>query len=283
MFDWEDLRHFAAFVRAGSLSGAAKVLGVDHATVARRIASLEASLDLKLVDRRARSYLLTDDGRRVGEYAEQMSTSSFALEHYAGAGQAAVQGEVVLSAPPVLLGSLIAVQVGKLTGRYPELALRLVGSKSRASLARREADIVISLARPSEPTLVVSLLGHLDYALYAKPGYLTSTSHPRYIGYDESQAKSVQHRWLLEKTVGSTFVVRSNDLRIQALACAGGAGIVLLPAFIAQEHGLIRVEPEAATLDIEVWMSVHEDVRNTPRIKAVMDFVKEHVRVLARW
>lgn len=280
MFDWEDLRHFSAFVRAGSLSAAAKSLAVDHATVARRIASLEASLDLKLVDRRARAYVLTESGQRVGEYAEQMTASSFALEHFAGAGQQWVQGEVVLSAPPAFLGSLIAPHVGALMQRYPDLTLRLVGSKTRASLARREADIAISLTRPKEPTLVASRLGYLDYALYAKPDYLTCTDHPVFIGYDDTQAKSVQHRWLLDKAAGRPLAVRSNDLRIQALAAAGGAGIVCLPAFIANEHGLVRVDPEAPTLNLDVWMAVHEDVRDTPRIRAVTDFVRAHVALL---
>ena len=86
MFDWEDLRYFSAFVAAGSLSAAAKALGVDHATVARRISSLEASLNLKLVDRRPRAYALTEQGRRVADFADQMTLSSFAFEHFASSG-----------------------------------------------------------------------------------------------------------------------------------------------------------------------------------------------------
>ena len=282
MFDWEDLRHFAAFVRAGSLAAAAKRLSVDHATVARRIASLENALNLKLVDRRSRTYVLTQQGLRVAEFAEQMSASSFGLEHYAGADQPDVQGEVVVSAPPVLLGSLIAPHAGALLAQHPALSLRLVGTKSRTSLARREADVAISLARPMEPTLVATLLGHLDYTLYASPAYLAANNPPRFIGYDESQAKSAQHRWLVEQAEGADFVVRSNDLRVQALAAAGAAGIVCLPAFIAVEHGLQRLDPHAATLNIEVWMAFHEDVRETPRIKAVTAFVRQCVAVLPR-
>lgn len=282
MFDWEDLRHFSAFVRAGSLAAAAKALAVDHATVARRIASLETALNLKLVDRRSRAYVLTHQGLRIAEFAEQMSASSFALEHYAGADQPDVQGEVVVSAPPVLLGSLIAPHVGALLAQHPALSLRLLGTKSRTSLARREADVAVSLARPLEPTLVATLLGHLDYALYASPAYLTQAGQPRFIGYDASQAKSVQHRWLVEQAKGGDFVLCSNDLRVQAVAAAGAAGIVCLPAFIAAEHGLQRVDPHAVTLNIEVWMAYHEDVRTTPRITTVTQFVRKCMQVLPR-
>ncbi|CAG8867859.1 HTH-type transcriptional regulator HdfR [Pseudomonas fluorescens] len=282
MFDWEDLRYFSAFVAAGSLSAAAKGLGVDHATIARRISSLETSLSLKLVDRRPRAYALTDQGRRVAEFADQMSMSSFALEHFASSGQQQVEGEVVLSAPPALLGSMIARRLADLYARYPLLRLKLVGSKSRASLARREADIAISLSRPTEPTLVASLLGLLEYRLYASAAYLRNRDQPVYIGYDESQAKSPQQRWLNTQAGGRPFALQSNDLRIQAQAAAGGVGIACLPAFMAQEYGLEPAREPGESMNIEIWLAVHEDVRDTPRIKAVTDFLNRNVRPLLR-
>ena len=282
MFDWEDLRYFSAFVAAGSLSAAAKALGVDHATVARRISSLEASLNLKLVDRRPRAYAVTEQGRRVADFADQMTLSSFALEHFASSGQEQVEGEVVLSAPPALLGSMIARRLGELYQRYPQLRLKLVGSKSRASLARREADIAIGLTRPTEPTLVASLLGHLEYRLYASPSYLRTFEQPAYIGYDASQARSPQQRWLNEQAGHRPFALQSNDLRIQAQAAAGGVGIACLPAFMAQEYGLEPVRNDGDSMSIEIWLAVHEDVRDTPRIKAVTDFVNRHMRPLLR-
>ncbi|MBC3485616.1 LysR family transcriptional regulator [Pseudomonas sp. SWRI100] len=282
MFDWEDLRHFSAFISAGSLSAAAKRLGVDHATVARRISSLEASLQLKLVDRRPRAYALTEQGVRVGEFAEQMLASSFALEHFASADQQAVAGEVVIAAPPALLGSMVARRLGELYKRYPALQLTLVGSKSRASLARREADVAITLARPTEPTLVASLLGHLEYRLYASAAYVRRREPHLYIGYDDSQAKSPQQRWLLEQAAGRPFALHSNDLRIQAQAAAGGVGVACLPGFMAEEYGLKQACEDARSMSIEIWLAVHEDVRNTPRIKAVTDFLLEQVKPLLR-
>lgn len=281
MFDWEDLRHFSAFVTSGSLSAAAKKLGVDHVTVARRIASLEASLQLKLVDRRPRAYVLTNEGIRAGEFAEQMLLSAFALENFASAGQQEIDGQVVVAAPPALLASMIAARLGELHLRHPLLRLKLVGSKSRTSLAKREADIAIALARPTEPTLVTSLLGHLDYGLYASPGY-RGWAQPVYIGYDESQAKSPQQRWLVEQAAGGPFVLQSNDLRIQAQAAASGMGIACLPLFIAQEYGLETAAGDDRSTSIALWLAVHEDVRATPRIKAVCDFIVEQVRPLLR-
>jgi DNA-binding transcriptional LysR family regulator len=161
------------------------------------------------------------------------------------------------------------------------LQLKLVGSKSRASLARREADVAIALARPTEPTLVASLLGHLEYTLYASAAYLRQREPQVYIGYDDSQAKSPQQLWLLKHATGRPFALQSNDLRIQAQAAAGGVGIACLPAFMAEEYGLKPVN-ENSSMSIEIWLAVHEDVRNTPRIKAVTDFLIEQVKPLLR-
>lgn len=277
MFDWEDLRYFTLFAKLGSLSAAARQLRVDHATVARRIAALEAALKLKLVDRRQRAYVLTEDGQRVSQFGEQMTLSSFALERFAGGEQAQVQGEVVVSSPPAFVGSLIAPRVGELTRRHPLLQLRLIGAKARASLTRREADITISLMRPSEPTLVARRLGQMEFRLYASPDYLARTRDYSFIGYDDSMDGSAQQNWLLEQANGRPITLTSNDLRLQAIAAAGGAGVVSLPAFMAAEHRLVLVDPDGPCLVREIWLAVHEDVRNAAPIRAVMDFIVECV------
>ena len=97
MRDWDDLRHFIALAREGTLSGAARALGVYHVTVARRIAALEAATALKLVDRRARSYALTDDGRRIAALAAPMEEAAFAVARAAQAAKPAISGEVVVT------------------------------------------------------------------------------------------------------------------------------------------------------------------------------------------
>src|SRR5690348_1730449 len=102
MLDWNDLHHFVTLAREGTLSAAARTLGVDHATVARRVAALEAAMALKLVDRRARSYALTDDGKRIADIAAPMEDIAFAVERATQASQPGVSGEVSVSAPPSL-------------------------------------------------------------------------------------------------------------------------------------------------------------------------------------
>ena len=277
MPDWDSLRFFSAFVREGSLAAAARSLDVEHATVARRIAALESSLNMKLVDRRGRVYQLTADGVRIGEYAARMESASFALQRFAAGEDSRIEGEVILSAPPAYLGTLVARRLGALREQHPRLQLRLVGAKSMASLARKETDIAIAFTRPQEQSVVAKSLGALRFFPYASRHYLATRNADQYefIGYDRSMAHSPQHQWLLDHLQGRALAVTSNDLRIQALAAVGNAGLVLLPDFLGKEYGLAQVPMDQLPLELPIWLAFHEDLRNSPKIRAVLDFLLE--------
>ncbi|WP_377705188.1 LysR family transcriptional regulator [Pseudoduganella sp. UC29_71] len=275
MFDWEDLRHFTVFAQEKSLSAAARQLKVDHATVARRLAALEAALGLKLVERRPRAYFLTPDGERIAELGQRMEQESLAVQRTAFAGQATIAGEVAVSAPPALAAALIAPRLGELRSHYPDLRLRLDGDTRNVSLMRREADIAIRLSRPADPELVVRQLGAVAFSLYATPACLQGDGGRTYIAYDASMDETPQYTWLLEQAGGAASVVlRSNDLAIQAAAAAAGVGIAVLPDFLGgQDPRLVRVPHRGAGLKREIWVAVHSDLRHAPRIQAVMAFL----------
>lgn len=273
MFDWEDLRYFSTFAQTGSLASAARKLGVDHATVARRIASLEASVNLRLVDRRPRSYILTEDGRKVARYGEQMSDAAYSLERFSGAGQGVVEGDVIIAAPHVFMGNLIAPHIGSFYKQYPRIRLSLTGTKERLSLARREADITLGLVRPVESAVVTRRLGQVNFTLYSSAEYLASGQELRVIAYDDSVADTPQQAWLKKHCAGRPVVFFSNDLRIQAITAAGHAGIALLPDYLAKEYHLVPVRPGGPVLAQDIWMSVHRDVRHASHVAPVIDFL----------
>ncbi|MBZ6388692.1 LysR family transcriptional regulator [Pantoea piersonii] len=275
MFDWEDLRYFSTFAQTGSLASAAKKLGVDHATVARRIASLEASVNLRLVDRRPRAYVLTEDGRQIAHYGEQMNASAYSLERYSSAEQSAVEGDVVVAAPPAFIASFIAPCIGSLRKDYPYLRLTLQVTKERLSLARREADITISMVRPVESAVRTQRIGQVRFTLYGSAEYLASSGERNVIAYDDSVTETPQQAWLKEQCTEQKVVFFSNDLRIQAVAAAGHAGIALLPDYLAKEYNLVPAEPDGPALIQDVWLSVHEDVRYARRISTVLEFLKD--------
>jgi len=281
MRDWENLRHFVALAREGSLSAAARSLGVDHVTVARRVAALEADTGLKLVDRRARSYHLTDDGRRIAATAMPMEDAAFAVARAVQAARSGPRGEIAISAPPSLANALIAPQLARLRRQHPDIRITLIGEKRAASLGRREADVALRLSRPPEPGLIARKIGSFGFSLYGSPAYLKDTPRPAFsfIGYDASMDGAPQEMWLKTVAADSAIVVRTSDLENQAAAARTGVGLAVLPHFLGDpDPGLRRYAITPAPPRRDVWLLVHRDLRRTPLVRAVMDFLTDCIR-----
>lgn len=280
MLDWDDLRHFTALADAGTLSAAARRLRVEHATVARRVAALEAATGAKLVDRRSGRYVLTDAGQRVAQHARRMEDEAFALERALQGSRETVAGTVSVSAPPLFASMLLAPRLTDLRRRHPQLHLRLLGEARWASLSRGEADVVLRLGRPADPTLVVRLAGSLAYGLFAAPGYAEATpaADVAFIAFDESLDHLPQQQMLLEEAGERPVVLRSNDLGIQMAAAQGGTGVVALPAFAAVQAGLVPVSPRRLTRDL--WLAYHQDLRGSAAVAAMVGFLVDCVGAL---
>lgn len=277
MFDWEDLRYFTVFAQEKSLSAAARKLGVDHATVARRIAAIEAALQLKLVERRPRSYFLTADGERIAELGARMQAESFSVQRLAVAGQRGFAGDVKVSAPPVMTALLIAPHLARLHSLHPDLRVHLSADTRNVSLVRREAEIAIRLSRPVDDELVVRKLGVVSFSLYGAAGYANHPPQMRsFIAYDTSMEGSAQQEWLHLQRGAAPVVMQSNDLEIQAVAARSGLGIAALPDFVGRKsEQLVRFPHQGQPLEREVWIAVHADLRKSQKILAVMKFLTE--------
>jgi DNA-binding transcriptional LysR family regulator len=278
MLDWENLRHFVAFAQAGSLAAAARRLQVEHATVARRIAALEAALGLKLVDRRARAYALTPDGERIAELGRRMEDEAQAVLRAAAAGQQQVGGQVSLSAPPMTASTLVAPHLGELHRRHPAIHLVLIAETRMASL-RSETDLALRLSRPDDPELVVRRLRRLRFSYYAAPEYLARTVPAQYafIGYDESLDDSPQQRQLFEFAAGRPLVLRSNSADVQRGGVRAGVGVALLadlPGHL-EDPAMVRLPGGCEVVERELWLVVHRDLRRAPAVRAVAEFLVE--------
>jgi DNA-binding transcriptional LysR family regulator len=281
MSDWENLRHFVVLAREGTLSGAARRLGVDHATVARRVAALEAETGLRLVDRRARSYQLTGDGKRIAATAAPMEEAAFAVGRAVQAAKPDLKGEVTISSPPSLANALVAPQLFRLRQRHPGIRIKLMGETRAASLNRREADVAVRLSRPHEPALIARKIGRFGFSLYGSSQYLRET--PRhafaFIAYDDGMDGAPQQKWLQRLAARSEIVLRTNDLENQAAAARTGVGLALLPHFLGDpDPGLRRFDITPAPPSREVWLLVHRDLRQAPPVRAVMEFLTGCIR-----
>ncbi|MNQ62558.1 DNA-binding transcriptional activator GcvA [compost metagenome] len=227
------------------------------------------------MDRRPRSYVITEDGERIAQLGRRMESESFAVQRTALAGQESYTGEVIVSAPPALACALIAPRINGLRTKHPRLSLQLIGSLGSASLSRREADIAVRLSRPTEPDLVARKIATLPFHLYGSTEYLanTATQDLTFIAYDESMEQSPQQDWLKAQAGDRPIRLRSNDLNIQATCAQAGAGVAALPCFLGRHYGLQAMESVGADLARDVWLVVHSDIRHTPAVQAMMSFL----------
>ncbi|MBI3898464.1 MAG: LysR family transcriptional regulator [Gammaproteobacteria bacterium] len=271
--DWNDLRFFLALIDASTLSGAARELGVEHTTVARRIDALEAQLTVRLFDRFPKGWSLTAEGAALVPHARRLEEEMHALIR-AAAGSATLSGVVRISAPPALTAYLLAPHLRDTLQRLPDIKIELLGEPREADLTRREAEIALRFRRPTAPGLVVRLLTTIQYSLYARTQYLTERAPPQweFLGYNDSLQHTPQQQWLDKIRGTRRYCLRTNDLSTLFRAVAAGIGVTVLPDYFEQQCSeLVRVESEPCPVKRKLWIVMHEDVRRAARVRIVAD------------
>lgn len=280
MVDWEDVRHFLAVAQSGTLSGAAREIKVDHATVSRRLAALETALDVKLVDRMPRSCRLTVLGRQVLERAVEMEAAADGIARLAKAAHAPLAGRITLSAPPVLATHLLTERLARFREEYPNIRLSLSAEAHRVSLSRREADVAVRFIRPDETSSVTRKIGVMAFGLYAHRSYahLATPERWEFITWDQAFADSPAQSWLLGIANGRSVVCELTYSSEHLVAVRAGVGVAGLPCFIGErDPDLVRIDERAPYFARDIWLLVHNDLRKTPAVRAVMDFVVDAV------
>ncbi len=279
MIDWQDLLYFAALARTGSLSAAARELGVDHATVGRRIAALERSLDLRLIDRRPRTSPLTADGRAIAELAAGMEENVEAIRRYSKSAVAGLSAAVKVSAPPSIAAHLLAPKATLFREEHSDITLTIAGVTRRAALNYGEADIAVRMTRPEESDLLVRRIGVMRFGLYAIPSVAQVPEKDWvFIGYDAAMEHLTQQTWLRSLLEGRPIVFRATDVFGQLEAARTGLGVVALPAFLGDgEPALVRLPVAVPSPARDLWLVTYPDLRRSPAIRAVMDFVADTI------
>ena len=282
--DWGNLRFFLEMARTGSLARAAGRLGVDRNTVARRVTALEGELGLPLFERGPQGWARTSAGEELAELASRVEEDVLALALSAHARDRAPAGTVRLTTAAHLAAHLLAPAVPRLRERHPALVLEIAADQRTFDLTRREADLALRMGRPRDAGLVMRKLSEVGYGLYASPGYLAGRpggpvdfARDAFIGFDDSLAGVPQERWLTRVGPDRRVVFRSNSTATLQSAAREGAGVAVLPCFVAEhDPGLRRLDgPEPA--NHELWLLVHGDLRRTPRVRAAIEWVDELV------
>lgn len=240
--DWEDVRTFLALARHGSLSAAARTLSLNHATISRRLHSLEESLGEKLVERRPKGYVLTPAGIRALEAAGGMEHAAQMLCR--GVVDGAPSGLVRINASPALSNGFLALRLAKLVSRYPKLDINLATNHRFISLERHEADIAIRFGQPEGGDVLARELVSVGYGFYGTEEACCAVeagSDPVFIGFDEADAHLPEAKWLARHFPRVRLAFRANDQFGQAIAARSGAGLALLPHYIGRSDTLLRV------------------------------------------
>ena len=282
-FDWDDLRFFLAVARSGRLTAAARRLGADHATVSRRITSLEESLKAKLFERRPQGYALTGHGEQLLAKAESMETEALAIQSEIGGADMALSGTVRIGAPDGFGASFLAPRLSSLAKAYPGLELQLIAMPRLLSLSKREADVAITLAPPKEGKVVARKLCDYRLGLYASRDYLDSMppitapedlfAH-RIVGYIDDLIFTPELDYLDEVAKGLRAQIQSSSVLAQMNAVAAGAGIGVIHHFmVPYEPRLVPVLPESVSITRSFWLLVHADLKEVARVRAIVDFI----------
>jgi DNA-binding transcriptional LysR family regulator len=288
MLDWDDLRVFLAVQRAGTLARAAAELSVNPTTAGRRIATLEERMCVRLFDRRSDGWVLTPAGRDLLPHAERMALEATAAEREISGADQRLAGSVRVTATEMLVTRFITRALPRFVERYPEITLDFHCSNRSVSLSRREADIALRLARPHEDDVVTRKIATIELSLYAAPAYLAARGLPQaperslagheLLAFADSRAFAVENEWLEKRRDGARIALRSDSVSSLYGAAVSGLGIGLLPRVVADsDPALQRIETASRPEPRVVWQTVHRDLKDTARIRAVLDFLAEVV------
>ncbi len=275
--NWNDLRYVLAVARSKSLAGAARKLDVNERTVSRRIAQIEHQLKAQLFDRNAGKLMPTEIGELAIDSAERVECESRDLEQRISGADLRAAGVVRLTAVPILINRLLIPSIARLIHRHPHLELELIAEPRNLSLSKREADIALRMARPTDEVRVIARrLGQIDYAVFAARS--EDFEALPWINYEEGMRDLPQAHWMSEQTSSlaeSPAAIAVNDTEAILAAVKAGLGKSLLPVQIGDsETGLQRLQ-ESTCLSREVWLMVHPDLRHLARIRAVIDWLGE--------
>ncbi|UJF24967.1 LysR family transcriptional regulator [Suttonella sp. R2A3] len=287
--NWNDVRYFICLVNEQTLSAAAEKLDVQHTTVARRVAALEEALNVRLFDRMGKRYTLTQEGQILYGQACDIENSMHTL-HRMAIKQTVMQGVVTLSAPPVLVNEILAPKLSDFYKQYPDIYLNIQGEVRHSNLYHRESDIALRLNRPSEQDLVIRKLGDIDYHFYAHKDYWQRCQNGfcawRWVAF---QANTRLQSWFeqIKQRRDGNVVFSTNDFYLAKNAIKNQLGMGILPAFLAcDDTQLVAVNPIKGDLLVAnpnqdsdifrrfaLYLVMHEDLRHTPRIRAVADWL----------
>ncbi len=278
--DWDHLQFFLVLARAKTLTNAARIIGVEHSTVSRRIQALELALGTPLFRREATGYELTMEGLALVPRVEQMEQAFLQIEK----PNLPLQGHVRIGTPEGFGTAFLAQLLAELSKQYPLLTIDLIPVPKMIKLSHREADIVISIDRPKSGPYIITRLTDYCLKIYGSTSYLESTQaikkledlkNHQFVNYIDDLIYSPELYCLERLPLQLNANFRSSSILAQQVAVSAGAGLAILPKFLAENKPeLKQVLQDEVRFIHTFWMLTLVDLQHEPRIKLVWDFLR---------
>jgi len=286
-FNWSLIPSFLAALEQGSLMGAARATGVSQPTLGRHIAELEQQLNVLLFERTGRGLQATPNALALAEAAQTMQTGAASFSRLACGSTASLQGLVRITASQPVACFLLPPILASMRQALPEVTVALVVSNDVSNLLRREADIALRMVRPDQSSLIAKRIGHINVQACAHIDYLQRKGRPQQaadlVAHDliAGDRNSDIDMGLLAQGFASQdlrFALRSDDLNAQWAALKAGLGVGFMGDYLLRaEPSVQAVLPALELPQFPVWLTVHQELQTSARIRAVYDFLATQV------
>lgn len=290
--DWNLARAFCATAEAGSLSAAARRLGLTQPTLSRQVAALEAALGVLLFERVGKALALTEAGRALLGPAQAMAAAADAMTLAAAGAAEDVDGRVSISASDAVAAHLLPDVVARIRRAAPGITVAIVVSNAISDLRRREADIAIRHTRPTEPDLIGRLVGESAAHLYASESWLAERGAPRtpddlapedVLGFAPVERFAAHLAAAGVRVPAEGFrIVSENAVTVLEMARRGLGAVVMMREIAARCPELVRILPDLPGTPIPVWLVTHRELRTSRRVRVVYDLLGEALGAVVR-
>lgn len=283
-YKWGDLRLVQAIAEVGSLTGAARLLAVDHSTAFRRLESLETRIGTHLFNRARDGYTLTVAGEEVVAAADRILEELGALERRVAGETLNPSGVIRLTAPDTLIPFVSRI-LKSFRDSYPAIVVETVVDNAFFRLSKRDADVALRPVAGAPEDLTGRRIATVGTAIYASPDYLMGRANNNddlaayeWLAPDDSLSQSRSARWIAANVPNDRVVYRANSLLALSQAAGAGFGVAALPCYLGDpDPGLRRVAGPMTEMETALWLLVHPDIRKVARIRALLDFLAENL------
>ncbi len=284
-FDWNRARAFLVTAEEGSLSAAARALGMAQPTLGRQVDALEKELGVVLFERVGRGLTLTPSGLDLLDHVRAMGVAANQMSLTASGHSQSLEGDVLISASEAYSAFLLPPIIAQLRVQAPGVHIEIVASNAPSDLQRREADIAMRNFRPTEPDLIAKKVRDDPGSFYATPDYLEKVGNPKstddltgvdFIGFNRTDQMVNMMVGLGMKVTQENFPIVSENHLVQWQMVKQGLGLGVITDLIGEkEPAVVRALPDLAPIMVPIWLTAHREVRTSRRVRFVFDLLAD--------